>query len=375
MLSPGGSSSVDQEHPLPIIRGVKQPPVSVSVIELAKSAHALINNKDVSPLSNDAERLSKYTTITSKECLPGRDDAKGEINPNTHRNRECLRYVQKNSKPRIGIMVTPGYISNGLGNWIKESLIEVGKKSGNELEVVITAHVPVYGYGKSHGFSKLIRVTLPQPFDSADAFLHEKLQEKLDSSKIDRMKPPSKIEIETLVKLLMRWQCRLSHVSAHTSMISITLYGVLYNPQMALEHILKFVFTNDWEWEGGKGDRVWKDINPTKEAAAFIELEDTRTTDSSYLKRVFEDVKVIQAQLEQYLNLDASVTSIIQNAFKEEMDLSEDLTHWPCPSFWEGVEKLKLNSWLVPDCREGHPWIKCTINRDKCEVKQDPVCD
>jgi hypothetical protein len=375
-----GLSSVDQanQHPLPIIRGVKQPPVSANIIEQAQSAYKLLNNKDINPISNDSERLAKYTTIISKECLPGRDDAKGEINPTTNRNRECLRYAQKNSKPRIGIMVTPGYVSNGLGNWIKSALIQAS--SGNEFEVVLTPHVPVYGYGKSHGFSKLIRVTLPQPFASADAFLYEKLHkssevgadEKLDLSMIDEIKEPSMKEVETLIKLLMRWQCRLSHVSAHTSMISVTLDGVLNNPQTSLENIFKFVFTNDWEWEGGKGDKVWKEVDPNKEAAAFIDLENTRTADSSYLRRVTEDLIVIQGQLEQYL--DKSVTSIIQNAFKEEMDLSEDLTHWPCPSFWEGVEKLKLNSDLVPDCRDDHPWIKCTINRDKCEVKQDPKC-
>lgn len=384
-MSAGSSpDTARNEQPLPIIRGVKQSggplsPQTSTLKEQAQSALDSLNSKGI-PLSTDTERLSKYTTIISKECLPGRDDSNGEINQNTNRNRECLRFVPKNSNPRIGIMISPGFISNGLGNWIKTALLEASRRSGNEIDIILAGHVPVYGYGKSHGFSKLIRITLPQPLALMDASVYEKLRtttedgviEDLNQSKLAKITAPTKSEIESVVKLIMRWHCRLSHVSAHTSMISVNLNDALKDPTTILHHILKFVFADDWEWEGGNKDKVWKEIDAGEEAAAFIDSESTRTAESCLLKRAIDDTKIVQKYMEQAL--DESLLHLVQNAFIEEMDLSEDLTHWPCPSFWKGVDKLQLNTGLVPDCREDHPWIKCTINRDKCEMKQDPEC-
>ena len=380
------SSSKQQQ--LPIIRGVNRSPtiyqseksaeaserdnLSASILEQAQSAQKILDN--VSPVS-DPEKLSKYISIIQKECLPGRDDSQGEINPNTNRNRECLRFVHKNSKPRVGIMTTPGFITNSIGYWIKTALMQVSGKSGNDIEVLITPHVPVYGYGKSHGFSKLIRVTvLPMPLAIIDALLYEKLRGNSEDDAMLYIKAsmlqkqsdsPSTSELETVLKLLMRWQCRLSHVSAHTSMLSVSLSAVLKDPISTMRQILQFVFTNNWEWEDKNG-AVWGEIDLKNETESAI---------NDSLRDIIEQTVLIHDHVKHILHTsEENISRSIQNAFNEEMQLSEDMTHWPCPSFWDGVEKLKMNSGLVPDCRDGHPWIKCTINRDKCEVKQDPVC-
>ncbi|KAL7505693.1 hypothetical protein ACHAWX_000626 [Stephanocyclus meneghinianus] len=389
-----------EEQPLPSIRGIPQSAsleqpwksnslnvakivditkVNQSSLLMNKTKHILeqLTNDYPFPISIDARSLSKYSSIIQKECLPGRDDAKGEINPTTHKNRECLRYVPKNnSKPRIGIMITPGFVSERLGMWISHTLKEMSKRTGNELEILLTSHVPVYGYGKSHGYSKLIRITLPLPLTLGDAFLYEKSD---NSSAGERMLvkigSPTKSELETLLKLIMRWQCRLSHVSAHTSMITVDYNNVLEDPMVAMEKALKFVFSNDWEWDGEE-KKAWKDINSKEELTDIIYsvISDTK----SYLDLMLDEANLILEELAnkfQTITADVlSVSTTVQNAFEEEMNQSKDMTVWPCPSFWLGVEKLKFNSLLVPECRDGHPWIKCTINRDKCEVKEDPEC-
>ena len=362
-----------------------QASTSTSIVEQAQSALKLLDSKNISPVSDDPKKLSKYISATEKECLPGRDDSQGEINHNTNRNRECLRFVQKSSKPRVGIMITPGYITNSIGYWIKTALKLVGGTSGNDVEVLITPHVPVYGYGKSHGFSKLIRVALPMPLAIIDAFVYEKLRgyseggvtvyikaSMLQRQVMNHSFSPTKSELETILKLLMRWHCRLSHVSAHTSMLSVSLNAILKDPISTMQQILQFVFTNNWEWEDKKG-AAWEEIDSKKEAE---ELVSNSLDDVIGLADIIEETVVLQEQVEQLLSTsgDNIISRSLQNAFDEEMQLSEDMTHWPCPSFWDGVEKLKINSGLVPDCRDDHPWIKCTINRDKCEVKQDPEC-
>ena len=150
---------------------------------------SLTNLNELIKLSPDnAEKESIFLSTATKECIPGRDDTGKEINPTTHRKRECLRHVplgkhiltgsdleerMKMQRPRIGIMITPGYISTNIANWIGHALKQTGDSIHMDIEIITTAHVPVYGYGKSHGYSKLIRiVTLPLPLAVNDAYYY-----------------------------------------------------------------------------------------------------------------------------------------------------------------------------------------------------------
>jgi hypothetical protein len=105
-----------------------------------------------------------------------------------------------------------------------------------------------------------------------------------------------------------------------------------------------------------------------------VDWETTRIVENES-KQLLNKISLVQEQVENALDTKGELAAAVQDGFKEEMELSEDMSHWPCPSFWAGVEQLKMNSALVPDCRDDHPWIKCTINRDKCEVKKDPECN
>ncbi len=90
-----------------------------------------------------------------------------------------------------------------------------------DIEILITSHVPVYGYGKSHGFTKLIRfASLPAPVAAYDAYLwsssrdtnqESSLRDALDEMKPGRnIEPPSADAIGRTLQLVMRWHCRLS---------------------------------------------------------------------------------------------------------------------------------------------------------------------
>jgi hypothetical protein len=123
-------------------------------------------------------------------------------------------------------------------------------------------------------------------------------------------------------------------------------------------------------WEGG-GSKPWKDIYANQQAMDIIIAESSN--EKSYLNSVLDETKLIQKEVEKQF-IESGVATIFQSTFEEEMQRSNDMTAWPCPSFWAGVNKLKMNAQLVPDCKDGHPWIKCTVNRDRCEVNEDPEC-
>ena len=205
---------------------------------------------------------SQFLSTVRKECIPGRDDSNGEINPTTHRQRECLRHVPTRidrnkkssnnhkskeeeeedrklhlSKPRIGVMFPPGYIGQSFANWIADALKQSPSRSSSTMDVDIlsTSHVPVYGYGKSHGYTKLVRfVPLPLPLAVYDAYLYGVLSSSsLEESSSSSSASPSLTVVDSsslrdalerimktgtnniasmgrILRLILRWHCRLS---------------------------------------------------------------------------------------------------------------------------------------------------------------------
>lgn len=354
------------------------------------------------------------------ECLPGRDDTGKDINPTTNRKRECLRHVplgkkhidtgydledrMKHQRPRIGIMITPGYTSLTVANWISHALKVTGEKIHMDIEILITSHVPVYGYGKSHGYSKLIRlVTLPLPLAVTDAYYYSmneltqtdvvnkennnefvihNLDATLDEQKFKDTTKPSSQTIGSITELLLRWHCRLSHVAAHTAELTLTLDNLLKHPTDTLETILTFVWRQDWEWEGhnhnhqkatrrveeeegGLFPKIWKD-----DAEEFVASEDGSLQPLLYqLSLLLQDDSLTSS----------SFGETMRHSFVNEMSKSKDLTSWPCPSFWDGVNDepsvlSQIASEMTPNCRDGDPYARCTVNKDRCEMKKDAKC-
>jgi len=413
----------------------------------------------LSPQENDNDTTStntlesKFLSAVREECIPGRDDSSkngAEINPTTHRKRECLRHVplgKKNTKnaasaiaidnagleleerrtkqkPRIGIMIPPGYISMSFARWVGEALKssttgDDGILPSVEIEILVTSHVPVYGYGKSHGFTKIIRfVTLPVSLAAYDAYLlassssssedevmsdgnHDfykgssLLQDTLDEMKLGRnLSPPSTSTIGTILQLILRWHCRLSHVSAHTAMLTLSLDDVIKDPTDVLARILGFVWREDWEWEGrGGGKHPQEGLLPQRTRSWQQEAEDLVENHGGSLQKMLEQTSLILKETTSSAtsgNNNKSFQKAIQGAFASEMKRSADMTAWPCPSFWEGVETdgsggdgdgndqmralQRLSEEMVPSCSDDDPFVRCTVNKDRCEVKKDAKC-
>ena len=240
-----------RKQQLPKIKGIPQPSQAI-----ANEKQALLktyqNEKNIGNILSNISQLSsliplptdlisKYTKSISKECIPGRDDSNNEINPTTHRKRECLRHVplgkhhdqidlkysMLKQKPRIGIMITPSVISHTIANFIKETLLQTSEELHFNLDIIISSSVPVYGYGKSHGYTKLIRINvMPLSLAVVDTYLYTSgmilnkndedessivLKDTIDEMKLGRrLSPPSIGTVGTILSLIMRWNCRMS---------------------------------------------------------------------------------------------------------------------------------------------------------------------
>ena len=357
---------------------------------------------------------SKFIDRCRRECIPGQDDKSGEINPTTHNARECLRHVSEKmrQRPRIGIMIPPGRIGRAFADWIVGALTAVGSGGGGgvnasvDIDIVVTSHVPVYGYGKSHGYTKLIRfLMLPLPLAAYDAYTYMSLLSTMtvgdgisiaDASlrgvglqsktikPLSALKAPTPASIGMVLRLMMRWHCRLSHVAAHTAMITISLQDILRDPSVALGRILSFVWRDDWEWEGGeKEPQSPENRNKEKKASQVVDDEHLVVDRDGSLRRLLDLTLLV---LDESSTSDDAVKKSLHDAFTGEMKLSKDMTAWPCPSFWNGENSnsdagddqmriiRQISTEIVPDCSDDNPFARCTVNRDRCEVRSDSQC-
>ena len=108
-------------------------------------------------------------------------------------------------------MIPPGFIGQAFASWVSKAILHTGHAIHMDVEILVTSHVPVYGYGKSHGYTKLIRlVSLPLPLASYDAYLYSSSQ-VVDEMKLGRkLMMPSEESLGKIVQLTLRWHCRLS---------------------------------------------------------------------------------------------------------------------------------------------------------------------
>jgi hypothetical protein len=146
-------------------------------------------------------------TNTLKSCLPAE---KGDA---------CKTFVPESSE-RIGILSPPGSMATFLLKLI-HSVIAHGKKvdgsTVTRLEIVPTTHIAPYGYGKTHGYTRLIRV-VPQPLlVGATDTLIAAIDEVYDNG----AKHVTLDDIKASVRQQIRYHCRLNHVSAHTALWTI----------------------------------------------------------------------------------------------------------------------------------------------------------
>ena len=145
-------------------------------------------------------------TSTLKQCLP------------VDQGEKCKIFVPESTE-RIGIITPPGTIATSLLKLIN-TVVSKGKKAEGsktqKLEIIPTTHIPPYGYGKSHGYTRLIRI-VPQPLlvGATDTLLGSVVE---DNGKDATSHHGINLQdLKAALRQQIRYHCRLNHISAHTA--------------------------------------------------------------------------------------------------------------------------------------------------------------
>ena len=183
-------------------------------------------------------------------------------------------------------------------------------------------------------------------------------------------------------------------VSAHTAMLTLSAEDVIKDPTDSLASILAFIWREDWDWEGHGGQQHPHQSKPhaTWKLEADEIVNEQYQNDDSVLNQLFEYTSLLLDETTSSIENNDLFKKSIQGAFSNEMKRSSDMTSWPCPSFWEGVDTTTvskadgddnnqqkrilqhISSEMIPNCRDNDPFVRCTVNKDRCEVRRDAKC-
>ena len=114
----------------------------------------------------------------------------------------CYTATPKGSRAdsRIALLAPPSQAADAFFAWYV-ALAKRGGVTARKVEWVQTSHAPPYGYGKNHGYTRIVRLALPL----------------LSSVAASTQGAPA---AESLAQHI-RWHCRVSHVAAHTAQLTV----------------------------------------------------------------------------------------------------------------------------------------------------------
>jgi len=238
---------------------------------------------------------------------------------------------------RVGIMAPPSDIADSFFDLIKEAVDTNLSPNNEKILLERETHVPPYGYGGNHGWSKVVRLLLP---------LKLSLTDTCDKNNV--------IPSLGVLKQIIRWHCRLSHFSAHTPLLTVNIKDLLIDgndPINIIKTILSF-------------------INPNQETNNNHILDFVQ----SELFDLRESISIAKNDLHEL----SSLTLDLESALDEELKNTNQLSDWPCTSFLSlGEEEnnhqlVNLAQSLAPDCQSSY--VKCTIPIDLCEHEGQFPC-
>jgi hypothetical protein len=285
---------------------------------------------------------------TLKTCIPAQKPTCNVFEPEV--NGAAIQ--------RIAIISSPSNASILLYNNVNEiSNSQNRNRQGSPIELISRSHVPPYGYGETHGLTKIIRL-IPNPLvlEVTTALLHS-------------LEPGETYEDITLTDLksglrqILRYHGRLSAVAAHTALLSIPYADLAKNLDSVIKSLEGFVAPreNQTTARGTETDKQDRDgFILALEAAAGAQL-----------------LNSIQ------LKVNVDLLEELDNVLLDELKKTKNLTSWPCPSFWAVGDDAtptsmspllqRLAKQLSPDCDD--PIGSCWVPKDKCESIGDGACE
>jgi len=230
------------------------------------------------------------------------------------------------------------------------------KDLAKDFNVVLDTHVPPYGYGKNHGWTRVVRF-VHRVTPQAEALLRRARAHATapvpgaaaataTATAAVSVITPSLYELQ--VRQLVRWHCRLSHVAAHTRMLTVYIDDLATRPVPEIYQILSFV--------GHRGGR--SDI-----------LGAVKAMHAHVMKELGIDQLSTQGTSVQH-EVDSSLIEAGIKAISEEMTATEGLQKWPCQTFnhLASTSKESMNlplkaASLAANC--SGEYVVCSVPVDK----------
>eukprot|EP00980_Cylindrotheca_fusiformis_P010349 scaffold2299_cov131-Cylindrotheca_fusiformis.AAC.36 len=309
--------------------------------ESASSPEALLHvEKTIEQLSLPSEWMF---TKTLKHCLP-------------KENKKCKTYVPENSGQRIALLAPPGELTR-LFSSLVEQILKSAKyqtRDGIGIEWIQTSHMAPYGYGKTHGLTKIIRI-VPEPLllGASDTLLNQSFGSSSSHG-----------DIEASLRQQIRYHCRLNHIAAHTALWTLRWKELSNMPiETLVLQIQEFLDIQTQSQQLPSDEKTSLVVNQKKAISKVTNeglkfLKDVEGSGSDYI-------------------------GIFDSILFDEMRMSGNLTAWPCQSFWtvgKPPENLQLSpstsriaKAMSPDCTS--TMNTCFVKRDKCEANGDGKCE
>lgn len=329
------------------------------VHEYFSSEHALLRNRSLASGSSsgkweegmkDVLLVRKEFEATLKSCL----------------GSYCMMELFTNLKiERIGFL-SPDY-----GHILFLSNIAKKWDSDDQQMIVPSQSVPAYGYGRNHGWTKIVRFTdnlVLQAFKITKAKFQESGQ---DSANEALFKQSFEIHVR-LISLSVIVYIDYSIVASAADSLELSVescfcaYG---NVDRCRESwnlscfilILLLVFFDD----------LMK--RPYFELQRIFSFISQKRMDDGKLKGVLEVASPLleRMRLQAFSRRDipASLLAVSVSVFRNEMEISKGLTQWPCRSFKSLVNGLSESSppivsfhALATNCSD--PFVKCSVRFD-----------
>ena len=306
---------------------------------------------------------------TLKSCMPGVDD-EGE------KKKKCGTYIPDGSKERIGILAPPGTVADAL-TWLLGQVVSTRKRKDKPakeiMEIIPTTHMAPYGYGKTHGWTRIVRV-VPQPLiaGATDSLLSVVGTKTTTNEDIISKDSLTFDDLKASLRQQIRYHCRLNHISAHTAEWTVGLDDLA---SLEMDDVEEFV---DWV-EGYLDLEQPEDLEDN--SLFFNKFDEENNVDNLYDQGAAL-LSLLQTKMAQISPQPIDMMKELDDVLLDEMRISKNLTAWPCESFWtvgEPNNRLQISppiqriaQQLSPDCSD--PFVNCFVKKDKCEHAGDGKC-
>jgi hypothetical protein len=369
---------------------------------------------------------------TIKSCLPS----------SSNKNKKCGEYVpppppptgsnNNNNKPiqKVALLAPPGDLAHHIWNQMEVIMLQhnnlnsqnqntaaAKNESSNvyDMDIIKTSHVPPYGYGKTHGLTKIVRLVahpiVLQVTNALQAVLEPdewlRLEEEQEDNNNIEMNDfvVSLLDLKIALRQVLRFHCRLSHVAAHTAILSFDMMDILQQSDtnvtttLALRNFLTPLDVS----------RILHKKTDDDVVELYVPDDDNDDENDNLGHDLWDEqermgtrmLSLVQARLQKANDKTTTTTTlpimaILDQVLVQEMQLTKNMTVWPCPSFWAagdgtgdgGGENMltpltrRLAQALSPDCNHhqdsdnnnNNVAVSCWVERDKCEAAGDAIC-